>query len=186
MVWVTIKDPPEYENYYKWNWEGAYVFSTYFDGLPGSTTCWRYEYDKDLMQLATDRFFNGNQYRQFVCFIPYFSSGKYLVTLYQRSLSMEAYEFFGLVDKQLNESGGIFALPPATIRGNMYCVSDPSVDVLGYFAAVSYQKIPVLIKRDGLGPSKSLRSYPRNVYCGDLPNSEEFNYDPSTWPEGWE
>jgi len=65
-VSIVTLDPPGEENYYRWDWTGVYQFSTQFDGFPGSSTCWRYEFEINYLELlkpGMDRL-NLNRHQQ--------------------------------------------------------------------------------------------------------------------------
>jgi hypothetical protein len=184
-VFIIFDDPKGIANYYKWKWEGIYQFSTFLNRPPGSTTCWRYETKYVYLNILDDKYFDGNEKSQEITLIPYFSGTPYLVTVYQQALSKEAFEYWKLIDAQIESSGGIFDAPPSRIRGNLYCSNDPSKNVLGYFGASGMTKLPIMINRSANGHVKNFRTYPRNVNCWILPNSVRLDPDPSTWPEGW-
>jgi hypothetical protein len=179
---VTI-DPPGEKNYYRWDWKGVYSFTTQFDG-PGSTTCWRYEFDINYLTLKSDNLIDGNALHQPIAWIPFFSTTKYLVTVEQQSLTKSAYDFWALVDKQNNNVGSVFDSPPTRIKGNLYNVTKPEDPVLGYFGASDFSIGHTMLYREGIPPISLLRSYPRNVNCATLANSELFFGD--NYPEGWE
>jgi hypothetical protein len=185
-VWVTVADMPGQKNYYRWIYTGVFQFVTYFDGIiPFSTTCWKFEYFRYDLKLSSDRFVDGNLFDQNIAIIPYFSGSPYLLTVYQYSLSREAFDFWNSVDNQINNSSGLFGVMPFGIRGNMRCVNDADKNVLGYFGASSMIKHPVYVTRAD-GKVKNLITYPRNVYCWTFGNTAV--YDPvnsSTWPDGW-
>ncbi len=187
-VFFLLDDPSDQQNYFRWRWEGTYQFFTQFDGPPGASVCWRYEYDYEYINVTSDQYVNGNVFEQEIYKVPFFDVGKYLLTVWQYGLTQPAYKFWSLIDEQINQTGGVFDPPPSKIQGNLYMVNSPEQRVLGYFGASPVQKIPVLIDRRDT-PYRSglyLRSYPRNTFCFTLVDSEEFVYDPDTWPEGWE
>lgn len=183
-VTIVTKDPPGEPNFYRWDWEGVYIFTTQFDGLPGSTTCWRHEFEINFLALKADNLIDGNALHQPIVRIPYFSTSKYLVTVEQQSLTKSAFDFWDRVDQINNSVGSVFDPPPTRVKGNLYNVSNPDDVVLGYFGASDYSMGYLMLYRNGVPPIYLLRTYPRNVYCTDLPNSEP--YDGATYPEGWE
>lgn len=60
---------------------------------------------------------------------------KHYFTIYQSSLTKEAYEYWRKVDILANQVGSIFDTPPAEITGNIRNVNDVSEKVYGYFQA---------------------------------------------------
>ena len=61
---------------------------------------------------------------------------RHFFNVYQRSLSEAAFRYWFQVDEVANQSGSIFDLPPAPVRGNAYRVGDSTEQVLGFFAAL--------------------------------------------------
>lgn len=191
-VHLVINDPEETRNYYRWRWQGYYIFHTQFERLaPCPTMCWRYEYDQDYLKVVNDRLFDGNVFDQEIYLVPFFDLGNYLLSIEQYNITASAYEFWKLVDEQVNQSGTVFDPPPSRIRGNLFYPDQPDRNVLGYFQASSITKVPVLLKRraENSGGYRSglyRRHYPLNTCCNSLTNSRVFIYNPATWPEGWE
>ncbi len=184
-VSVLFDDPSGTTNYYRWKWEGVYQFVTQINHPPFSTTCWRYEHPNAYLNTIDDKYFDGQEKTQEITEIPYFGGNDYLVTVYQESLTEDAYNYWELVYRQLYNSGSIFEPPPASIKGNLYCANDPTQLILGFFTVSAISEMHIKIHRTNDGAVKNLRSYPRNVNCWTLANSVQVQPDPSTWPEGW-
>lgn len=62
---------------------------------------------------------------------------RHYFTVYQSSLTREAFDYWRKVDIVSNRVGSIFDVPPATVTGNIVNVDDPEVGALGYFQAVN-------------------------------------------------
>lgn len=60
---------------------------------------------------------------------------RHYFTIYQSSLTKEAYEYWSKVNIVANQVGSIFDTPPAEITGNIKNANQPSEKVLGYFQA---------------------------------------------------
>lgn len=185
-VWITMTDDPGEANYYRWKYEGVYRFSTFSWMVdPHQTYCWRYEYFNTDLMLASDHLINGKSFKQDITVVPYFSSTPYLLTIYTLSLTEEAYNFWNLVERQINNSGGIFDSPPSDIQGNLYCVNDPKKEVLGYFGASSMIKSQVFLTHEG---------YPRPLHplvfdsipCVEYSHAQLVTCCPTNYPDGWE
>ena len=185
-VWLTIKDIPGEKDFYRWKYDGVYQFATQLKNFPFSSTCWQYEYFYFDILLASDQYFDGQTFDKDITVIPYFSGAPYLVTVTTESLTERAYNFWKLLDDQVNKSGGIFGTPPYHIQGNMYCVNKPNEEVLGYFSAESVKKTFVFMKRNTQGKVKDPRFYPYNINCSTFPNTKPLTGDLSDYPEGWQ
>lgn len=70
---------------------------------------------------------------------------KYSLLVRQYALSNAAYQYWNLLEKQNQESGGFYETQPARIEGNIYNVSDPDERVLGFFnvSSVTQRRIYV-------------------------------------------
>ncbi|MDV3307481.1 MAG: DUF4249 domain-containing protein [Cyclobacteriaceae bacterium] len=62
---------------------------------------------------------------------------RHYFTVYQSSLTREAFDYWRKVDIVANRVGSIFDAPPAMVTGNISSVNDPEEIVLGYFQAVN-------------------------------------------------
>lgn len=65
-------------------------------------------------------------------------SEKYSITIYQNSISEEAYNYLRTMKKNSEELGSIFSPQPNEMRGNIVCIDDEDELVLG-FISVSTQ-----------------------------------------------
>ncbi len=60
---------------------------------------------------------------------------RYFIVVDQFALTVEAYQYWDNVRKNIEQTGSIFDIPPATVRGNIQNIVDPSETVYGYFGA---------------------------------------------------
>ncbi|MBW3467788.1 DUF4249 family protein [Arthrospiribacter ruber] len=70
-----------------------------------------------------------------------------------------------------NETGGVFDLPPANIRGNIVNISNPEETVLGHFFAAGVSSKQVTLEGAKLNLLQIQRAF--NDDCRELPNSVE-------------
>ncbi len=187
-VWLTMKDPPGIKNFYRWEYEGVYEFTTKLSlstqGL-NDTQCWQYEYFHNQLELASDDDFNGTSFDRQITVVPFFSSTPYLITVYTESLTQQAYDYWKAVDKQINNPGGIFAPPPEPLAGNMYCVNNPKLEVLGYFQVSAVKKSQAFMKRDVHEAVKYPKQYSLGP-CWIYTNAVEIKCCPMNYPDGWQ
>lgn len=67
--------------------------------------------------------------------VDYAFLSRYFINAYQYSITPPAYDYLSKIRSNINQSGSIFDIPPATIVGNMYNPDDPDEVVYGYFSA---------------------------------------------------
>lgn len=88
--------------------------------------------------LADDGNFNGLNTGQIAGFIEdngFRLSYKYNFDFEQMAISEETFRFLTLINQQMTLTGSVFDPPPANIRGNMVCLTNPEETVLGHFFA---------------------------------------------------
>lgn len=160
-VYVDVNDPVDEQNYYKWETENYYQYSSF---------CFSKFYERNVQFIASDRTINGNRLsRAQVAVVPFNSSSTWIVQVYQLALSGSAFNFLEQVKKQANTTGSIFDPPPTFLRGNFYNPDNEKDEVLGYFLVAGVSRLDLVIDRTGTGkfpsPSFILRQDP--LYCGE-------------------
>ncbi len=158
---VETSDPVDLENYYRWSWShyetkiicdrtSEYDASGLIVNIDWSccVPCWSVIKCEGCINIASDKLINGKKIvDRFLLDVPYSSVEPYFVLAQQQSLTKEAYNFWNKVRGQLNNSGGVFDVPPVLILGNVYNVSNPDEQVLGYFGASSVRYMPFYVDR---------------------------------------
>jgi hypothetical protein len=182
-VYAVIKDPGDELNFYRWKWQGFYIFymSTEMEGI----ACFQKEFDINKININSDQYIDGNVFFQPIALIPHFANDYYLIQLFQQSLTGDAYHFWDQVNEQGTQVGSIFDQIPSKIRGNCYYTEDLNESVYGYFGASSIIQKNLMMKfQPGVNPY-----YPREYGfhpCSYFANAFTFDpSDPSSWPEGW-
>lgn len=189
--YCDFKDTPD-QDFLKLDWEGTFQFkSAPQDSL--HEYCWITESSKLDINLYEDSFTNNTLKERFE--ITFLEKGFRFVDDYSfqvqlKSMNRGAYNFWRLIEQQVNNDGSIFSALPAQINSNIKCISDPSENVLGYFmtSAVSSQRVRVSPYDIG-SPSSVISgcrpfrpSDPIQDYCYDCslyPNSVA--EEPSYW-----
>ncbi len=93
--------------------------------------------------LLTDRFINGNEFRNELKDYTFFESDTATVEL--QSLTAEAYEYFRLFVRQTTDLGTPAGTAPIILRGNIQNSNDNDEVVLGYFNTSSVSAITGVI-----------------------------------------
>ncbi|MFL0682181.1 uncharacterized protein DUF4249 [Algoriphagus aquaeductus] len=108
----------------------------------------------------------------------------------QLSITKDAHDYWRKVRQLVNNTGSVFDIPPAPIRGNMYHVDDPEEVVLGYFEVAKAKITRIYTTRADVPffleevceyvPGKRATEYkPTCLSCNVFPNST------SQQPEWW-
>ncbi len=162
-VFLDVKDPVTTGDYYRWKWSHyetikyclqSYTrndFGIFYKQYECCEPCWKIEPCNGCIILANDRLTNGKNITKIsLGVVLYTNTSPYFMLIEQQSLTEEAYQFWKAVDSQINNSGGIFDLPAATIIGNVVSDNDPEEQVLGFFGASSVVYKPQLILRNNV------------------------------------
>lgn len=195
QFYVNTSDPSGKTQYYRWSmqetWEyhSPYTVAAMWDGTlhlnyhfeNNRSTCWMTKevpgiYAATTRDLAEDVLKNYK--------LNYVSTQsdrlmwRYSLLVREYSLSAEAYEFWNGLEKQTQQTGGLFESQPYMIRGNITCVSKPGKIVLGFFAASGVSE-----KRIFVGPAPDPA---RQISCSsDTIKSirdDLMPYPPSSYP----
>ncbi|MEQ1587533.1 MAG: DUF4249 family protein [Cyclobacteriaceae bacterium] len=137
---LSFKEP----NYLKWEVEEAFLLSpTNFPGGFGSIPppCFVVQ-NADPQRIVL---FDGSQVSSTTInnllvgsrLIDWSFLERHYFTIYQSSITKEAYDYWRKVNIVANQVGTIFDAPPAVIIGNIVCEGNPEVKTLGYFQAVN-------------------------------------------------
>lgn len=116
----------------------------------------------------------------------FFASG-YYVTVYQQSLTPEAYRYWDQLRQNANPGGGLFEPTPGSVTGNIMNIDDPDETVLGFFYATQTDTIRRLIRASEVGNPSLYCFNPNNWeadFCSDctlLPGSSLMK--PDYWEE---
>lgn len=176
----SMQETWEYHSVYQVGamWDGVLHDNYYFK--KNRTTCWMTKEVPGIFT-ATTRDMEGDVLKNFK--LNYVSTGsdrlkfRYSLLVREYSLSPDAYEFWSGLEKQTQQTGGLYESQPYMITGNITCVSNPDRIALGYFSASGVSK-----KRIFVGPSP----YPvTNIVCSSdtiLGTGDLMPYPPSAYP----
>ena len=181
-VYAHFKDEPSVKNFYQWRSSGLLQLNTRPDlfiqrprfPAPKSCcdTCWKEEIPDKAVRIFSDRLTDGNVTKVLAAFVE--DDGlrmrdKYMVRIFQQSLSENAFRFYRLVEQQTTIEGGIFDPPPATIGGNVIRLDDPEELVIGYFTAADVSVDSLFIYRSDLEFTRPTRVIPDD--CREVPGA---------------
>ena len=197
-AFVEFKDDPNQPNYYRWKWKhySRVSLCKFVKRAPPEppiyvyynccSQCWNIESSTKL-DLQSDAFINGNKVKHYLTTVPYDSTKPYNLVVEQYSLTKSAYEFWNQTNTQINNSGGIFDAPPATILGNVYNPDDPNDQALGYFNVAGLTVKSVYVNRKNAPrPPYTITPTVRNfVYSTTCEPCKDGLYRTPNTPPGW-
>lgn len=153
-VYINFQDTPIIGDNYRWKW--THFKRKEYCNIAMRTVqrccvpCWDMEVCSRCINIASDRFFNGQRIQQHLLNVPYNSQEPYYLLVELQSISAAAYNFWRMVDNQVNKVGSIFDNTPAPIPGNLINLKDPDDEVLGLFSAMGFRKRVFYIQRDNI------------------------------------
>ncbi|MDH6305133.1 hypothetical protein M2459_002230 [Parabacteroides sp. PF5-5] len=149
---VNTHDPLNQSRYYRWsyeeNWEikaelfanAGYVENgppNYFSLSNSNNTyyCWGKNRSRILILATTEKLSDNIVYQKRLVEIP--SDNEKLSVLYyikvkQNILRKEAYDYFSNLQKNVEQTGSIFSPVPSEMKGNIECINNPELPVIGY------------------------------------------------------
>jgi len=93
----------------------------------------------------------------------------YYIYVQQNQLRKEAFDYFSNIQKNIEQTGGLFSPVPSEMKGNIVCISDPDEPVIGYVevstTTIKEQFMPELINlyeplEDTCGKNITTESFP--------------------------
>ena len=168
---VTTHDPSKNATYYQWTYDETWKYNSFDysqyvntdNGIVGRVDaaeifyCWKTRPSRGIMinstERLTDDLIKDYEFINIADDSRMFYYG-FSMLVKQRALTHEAYHYW-LKLKNTNENLGTLYDPiPGEDEGNLYCESDPSEPVVGFFSASTVTEKRVYISRQALiGPA---------------------------------
>lgn len=198
-TYIYTTDPPNEENYYKWESYGYTRRKTLGVGCGFYCImfdrCLQYRTDNE-MRIMSDATINGGRIVDYGIANSYiFDYGTHFIDFSQLSISKSYYQFLQQYVDQVARTGSIFDPLPASIKGNIVDAADPNEYALGYFSARSsvHKRViitPYYITEYLLEISANTFFEKKSVPCFDV-YPDALRYDPPPAqqvppPPGWE
>ncbi|RKD13313.1 hypothetical protein BCY91_10930 [Pelobium manganitolerans] len=156
-IYVNTHDQANKTRYYKWDydetWEIRSDLKSYFEYKNGQvvnrdpnlniTYCWRNERSARILLGSTERLSEDRLTEMPINFVKGNAEKvafTYSILVKQYGLTQQAYQYLRNIKKNTEQIGGIFDSQPSELKGNVYCVSDPQEQVLGWISAGSMTK----------------------------------------------
>ncbi len=200
-IYIDTDDPADEQNFYMWDWtlyeeqfwckscENGRYFRDAASGPLGEcreerfrrgildyqcdSRCWEI-FKTDEVNILKDDFVNGKTItdRQ-VANLPIYQLIGALLDIRQHAITKTAYEYLNLVQTQGQNTGGLADTPPASLAGNVSCISHPDQPVAGYFIVSSLsQQLHWLDRKDVPAETHFL-----GLLNGRRPNPEPMEMD---------
>ena len=152
FICLNAHDPEDRSRYYLWSykeiWEvTAELFANYgylIPGIPQIFTssnsentyyCWGRDNSKKMLLGSSDKLSENVIFQKRLTEIACSNdrlSELYYITVKQNQIRKEAFDYYSNLQKNVEQSGSIFAPVPSEMRGNILCVTNPERPVIGF------------------------------------------------------
>ena len=151
---VSTEGNDDQSRYYKWRYEEDWEFGASLDTGSGDNSCWNKDVSTDII-IATSKdlehnVINGHRVNK-VLKNERKISRLYRIKLYQMAISGPEYKYLYNVRRNSDEVGGIFGIQPSEMFGNIKCINDGSIDVLGYISCSTVTTMTKYFKSSEIG-----------------------------------
>lgn len=159
-LYVSTHDDQGHSPYYRWmykeNWEmkaEMFMVAEYmsggvhvFDLLTSNNAyyCWGKDSSKVILLGSSDKLTENvisNKKLTSISPSDYRLSIMYHVEVEQYALHREAYDYYFNLQKNIEESGSLFAPIPSEMKGNIRCVTNPNIPVIGFVEVSTVTRI---------------------------------------------
>ncbi|MDL2208447.1 DUF4249 domain-containing protein [Parabacteroides sp. OttesenSCG-928-O15] len=197
---VTTHDPANKQHYYRWafeeDWElkVEYFADTRWDpqlralveGMNLQTSnnryyCWQKNRSRSFILGNSERLSDAvikNKTLHTIKGRGYRFSSLYSILVKQYGLPLDAYNYFRNLQKNIDETGSIFAPQPTEMPGNISCLTNPDVRVIGFFAASVEKKRRLYIS------AREVHGMTLRQDC-DVPEEETFTSYADAYNKGY-
>jgi hypothetical protein len=160
-IYVNTHDPTGKARYYRWEYQETWQFTAGFeagfkwmnDSLynydPDTTyTCWKTDINTNIILGTSTALASDIISAQPIVSIPLNAqqlSILYSIYVRQYAVTVEAFNWWSIMQNNTEDIGSIFGVQPTIDQGNLHCLSDSSQQVIGYVSAGTIQTQRVFI-----------------------------------------
>jgi hypothetical protein len=158
QIYLDTEDKANSCRFYRWDYSETWEFHIPFE-VPNNI-CWISE-SSDNINIKSTSALAQSRISRFP--IRYVSNStdrlkiKYSILVNQYSLSEDEFIFWEKMKNIYENVGSLYDMIPAAIPGNVFCVEDPKVKVLGYFSVSSTKSKRIFIKDHFYGQTDPYR-----------------------------
>jgi hypothetical protein len=147
QIYLDTHDETGTCRYFRWDYDETWEFHLHWPGDP--EVCWLSEKSK-LINIKSTSALEKSIVNKFPLYYIDENTDRlevrYSILVNQYSLSPDEYEFWLKLRGVTQDVGGLYDLIPANIPSNIYCSSDHSKPVLGYFSVSAKSSKRLFIK----------------------------------------
>jgi hypothetical protein len=178
QVFVSTYDSTGKTGYYRWEFIETWEFRLPFDHSSIiNRTCWKTDYSRKVFITSTKSMSEDRVYRFPLNFITTETdrlTRKYSLLLKQYALTENEYLYWDKIQRIIQETGGLYDVVPISVKGNITCIDDPTIQVLGYFSVSAVSEKRLFIKPDIKGFPNWYKDCPNDTVYSQGINSRLF------------
>lgn len=187
-VYANTHDPQGNTRYYRWNYQETWEYrANYFSSFVYENdelrlredpvyTCWQTVNSSRILTASTVRLAEDRVAEEPLVFYPVDEalrfSIRYSILVQQYAISKEAFEFWELLKQNTEELGTFFDPQPSQLPGNLRCISNPEVPVVGFISASSVTEKRMFVDNKEL-PVKIPSNVLNTCTLDTIPNTPE-------------
>jgi len=166
-IYSNTHDPANNTHYYRWDFDETYIYisgiNTYYKFQNGKVvfrtpdeyinTCYVTLNSSNIIINSSAKLKEDVIYKNPITQISMSSEKilhRYSIFLKQYALTKDAYGFWTNLQKNTEKLGTIFDAQPSQVNGNIHCISNPSIPVIGYISVSTVSKKRIFIDKTAL------------------------------------
>lgn len=187
QVYVNTHDQYDTTRYYRWEynetWEYHSEFPSFYQYNPKDSTvtgrsvpvqvCWQSDNSTNLLLGSSAKLAHDVIYQMPLSYIqPHDQklSFLYSVLIKQYALDLNGYNYWSALKSNTESMGSIFDPQPNEMNGNIHCLTNPAVKVVGYISAGNHTEKRVFISNTSLPADWNPYSFCLEI---DVPNNKD-------------
>jgi hypothetical protein len=180
QLYVNTHDPTNNTRYYRWDYDETWQFQSEYESnlYADSVTqqilsrspdqmvyhCFGNDISTNVLLTSTAKLSSDIVYQTPLISIPLTSEKletEYSIQVKQYALTADAFQFYTVLKTNTENIGGVFGVQPSQLTGNIHCVNNPEVPVIGYITATNTQSKRIFILKSELPEVTTVYPY----YC---------------------
>lgn len=177
-LFANTHDATNKVKYYRWDFKETWIFHSNYQSAfkqrgdsiyprdlmnDNIYNCWGNDTSANILLGSSAKLAQDVIASNPLTFIPSYSEklgNEYSVEVQQYALSGDAYSFWSNLKKNTEQLGSIFDAEPSQINGNIHCITNPLLPVIGYISVGATTKQRIFIRRTQLPHWETTRAYP--------------------------
>ncbi|HBC77097.1 MAG TPA: hypothetical protein DEO60_06305 [Bacteroidales bacterium] len=170
QVYLNTHDPMGFCKFYRWDFTETWKFRLPY--YVPNNVCWITNNSNEISIKSMSSLIQNRISRFPIKFISNETDRlavRYTILVNQYSLSESEYTYWEKLQSISEEVGSLYDITPSSIPGNIFCVEDPSEQVLGFFSVSGKTSKRIYIDENFLGLVNYYKECPADTIYGTGP-----------------